>query len=125
MMERDERLMSVARSNKDERLPPAGNVPVRRSLASRALRNLLRAVALTALAVAILFPLGFLWFVFQVPDSEVPLTRNADGIVVLTGGASRVNDAFELLASRRGQRLLITGVYPATNPGEISRVLPE
>ena len=52
-------------------------------------------------------------FVAQVSDSEVKLTRNADGIVVLTGGASRVNDAFELLASKHGRRLLISGVNAA------------
>ena len=33
------------------------------------------------------------------------LDRNADGIVVLTGGTSRVSDALELLASHRGKRL--------------------
>jgi uncharacterized SAM-binding protein YcdF (DUF218 family) len=74
---------------------------------------------------AIALPAGFLWFTSLLPTQEVTLNRNADGIVVLTGGASRVNDAFELLASKRGRRLLITGVYPATNPGEISRLMPE
>ncbi len=84
-----------------------------------------RAIFIAALVLVCAFPLGFLWFVAQVSGSEVKLTRNADGIVVLTGGASRVNDAFELLASKRGRRLLISGVYPATNQGELSRVLPE
>ena len=42
------------------------------------------------------------------------LDRNADGIVVLTGGTSRVTDALELLAAGRGKRLLITGVNPGT-----------
>jgi len=84
-----------------------------------------RVTAVVVLILALAFPLGFLWFVSQVSSSEVKLTRNADGIVVLTGGASRVNDAFELLASKRGRRLLISGVYPATNQGELSRVLPE
>jgi uncharacterized SAM-binding protein YcdF (DUF218 family) len=43
----------------------------------------------------------------------------------LTGGSSRINDAVELLASGRGRRLLITGVYPATSPGELARLMPE
>jgi uncharacterized SAM-binding protein YcdF (DUF218 family) len=75
--------------------------------------------------LAIVFAIGFFWFVGQVSSSEVTLNRSADGIVVLTGGASRVSDGFELLAAKRGRRLLITGVYPATNQGEISRLLPE
>jgi hypothetical protein len=39
--------------------------------------------------------------------------RNADGIVVLTGGSSRVSDAMEL-SRRYGKRLLISGVHRPT-----------
>jgi len=67
---------------------------------------------------------GFWWFVWSVPSEEVQLDRSADGIVVLTGGASRVADAFELLSEGRGKRLLITGVYRATTAAEIARVAP-
>jgi uncharacterized SAM-binding protein YcdF (DUF218 family) len=69
--------------------------------------------------------LGFVWFVRHVPAEEVSLTRNADGIVALTGGASRIADAIELLASGRGKRLLISGAYRATNSDEISRLNPD
>jgi uncharacterized SAM-binding protein YcdF (DUF218 family) len=53
------------------------------------------------------------------------LDRNADGIVVLTGGASRISDAIELLAAGHGKRLLISGVNRATTSGEISRLNPD
>ena len=79
---------------------------------------------LCALGV-LLIGLGFVWFVRHVPAEEVSLTRNADGIVALTGGASRIADAIELLASGRGTRLLISGAYRATNSNEISRLNPE
>ena len=102
---------------------PAG--APRRSFAGRVFAKLARVAAWIAFIALVAVPLGFLWFVTQLSSKEVPLTRSADGIVVLTGGASRVNDAFELLASKRGKRLLITGVYPATDSNEISRVLPE
>jgi uncharacterized SAM-binding protein YcdF (DUF218 family) len=69
-------------------------------------------------AVALL--LGFAGFVWLLPSHQVDLDRNADGIVVLTGGTSRVSDALELLASGRGQRLLITGVNPGTTTGDIA-----
>jgi uncharacterized SAM-binding protein YcdF (DUF218 family) len=105
-------------------MQPVGT-PGRRGFGARALGKLGRAAALMMLAIILAFALGFVWFASQISSSEIKLTRNADGIVVLTGGASRVNDAFELLASKRGRRLLISGVYPATNRGEISRVLPE
>jgi uncharacterized SAM-binding protein YcdF (DUF218 family) len=118
--------MFVVQSSNSRGGTPVRRVEVpRRSFAARVFSTLSRAAAWVALIVAIALPLGFLWFLTQVSSKEVPLTRNADGIVVLTGGASRVNDAFELLASRRGKRLLITGVYPATDSNEISRVLPE
>jgi uncharacterized SAM-binding protein YcdF (DUF218 family) len=73
----------------------------------------------------VLFAAGFLWFVNAVPATEVPPNSDADGIVVLTGGASRISDALELLAAHHGQRLLITGVNPATRSVEISRLMPE
>jgi uncharacterized SAM-binding protein YcdF (DUF218 family) len=80
--------------------------------------------AMPVAAVALLFG-GFLWFAFHVANKETPLERMADGIVALTGGASRISDAVELLASGRGQRLLITGVAPTTNTAELARLAPE
>jgi uncharacterized SAM-binding protein YcdF (DUF218 family) len=65
--------------------------------------------------------LGFLAFLWLLPNEEVVLDRSADGIVVLTGGTSRVTDALELLAARRGKRLLITGVNPGTTTADIAR----
>ena len=68
---------------------------------------------------------GFGWFLWSLPADEIVLARDADGIVVLTGGASRISDAIELLAAGRGKRLLISGANRATTSGEISRLNPE
>src|SRR5579871_1943288 len=69
---------------------------------------------------------GFLWFALHVANEAPPLDRAAaDGIVALTGGASRISDAVELLASGRGQRLLITGVAPTVSTTELARLVPE
>ena len=73
---------------------------------------------------AVLLTAGFFWFVFHIPTEEVELDRKADGIVVLTGAAARIPDAFQLLAAERGQRLLITGVYRATSAKEIAHLKP-
>lgn len=67
---------------------------------------------------------GFFWFASGIPTDEPQLDRNADGIVVLTGAASRIPDAIELLAAERGKRLLITGVHRATSAKEIARLTP-
>jgi uncharacterized SAM-binding protein YcdF (DUF218 family) len=107
----------------------AAEMPRSTETSSRQSGSLLRrlgwsTVALCA-AVVVLLGLGFLWFIWRVPADEVALDRNADGIVALTGGASRITDAIELLASGRAKRLLISGAYRATNSKEISRLNPE
>jgi uncharacterized SAM-binding protein YcdF (DUF218 family) len=70
--------------------------------------------------VAVTLGLGFFAFLWLLPEEEVVLDRNADGIVVLTGGTSRVADALELLAAGRGKRLLISGVNPGTTTVDIA-----
>jgi len=67
---------------------------------------------------------GFFWFVDNVPMQEATDIGKADGIVVLTGAASRIPDAIQLLAAGHGRRLLITGVHRATSAGEIARLTP-
>ena len=116
------RRMAVLDSRADEGRGRSSEASERRSHAARRIRRIILAVTgIPALALVA----GFLWFLWSVPAHEVSLQRNADGIVVLTGGASRVTDALELLSSKRGQRLLITGVHRATGPVEIARVAPE
>ena len=56
---------------------------------------------------------------------EIKPARNADWIVVLTGGSSRVSDAMELLAGGYGKRLFISGVHPINAASDISRSLPD
>jgi uncharacterized SAM-binding protein YcdF (DUF218 family) len=70
---------------------------------------------------AILLVGGFAYFIWQLPDQQIELNRNADGIVVLTGGDSRVSDALALLAAGRAKRLLISGVYTGTTTSDIAR----
>src|SRR6476659_8256240 len=69
--------------------------------------------------------IGFIAFLSQVRGVEIKPDRNADGIVVLTGGSSRVSDAMELLAGGYGKRLLISGVHPTNAASDISRTLPD
>ncbi|MBV9348719.1 MAG: YdcF family protein [Pseudolabrys sp.] len=65
---------------------------------------------------------GFFWFVAQISDEEVRLSEKADGIVVLTGAATRIPDAISLLTSDYGKRVLITGVHRTTSAREIARL---
>ena len=72
----------------------------------------------------LLLAAGFIWFAWRIPGGDISSDRKADGIVVLTGAASRIPDAIELLAAERGKRLLITGVHRATSAREIARLTP-
>jgi uncharacterized SAM-binding protein YcdF (DUF218 family) len=90
------------------------------SLRSAVKRRRFGAIVLRlALVGAVLLAAGFGVFIWLLPEQEVPLDRNADGIVVLTGGTARVSDALDLLSHGHGKRLLITGVNPGTTTGDI------
>lgn len=92
---------------------------------ARRARRWYRRILIGGAAIVVATFVGFLLFASSLPRSEPKLVGSADGIVVLTGGASRVVDAVELLAAGRGKRLLISGVHPATTPGELLRVNPD
>jgi uncharacterized SAM-binding protein YcdF (DUF218 family) len=81
-------------------------------------------IAALMLAVAA-FAAGFLWFANTIARLEPKLTATADGIVALTGSPLRIDDAIELLAAGRSQRLLISGVHPSTTTAELTRARPE
>lgn len=89
-------------------------------------RDWLRAAVVSTIAfVFVSAAAGFIAFLSQLRGAETVPDRKADGIVVLTGGSSRVSDAMELLAAGYGRRLLISGVHPTSTANDISRTLPE
>src|ERR1700723_3086876 len=93
---------------------------------SAAPRKRRRAAIVSVLAIAVVaVAAGFVGFLSQLHGTEAKPSRTADGIVVLTGGSSRVSDAMELLADGYGRRLLISGVHPASGASDISRSLTD
>jgi uncharacterized SAM-binding protein YcdF (DUF218 family) len=89
-------------------------------------RSWLRAAFVATLAVLFVAgAIGFVGFLSQLRSAEMEPARTADGIVVLTGGSSRVSDAMELLAGGYGKRLLISGVHPTNAASDISRSLSD
>ena len=68
------------------------------------------------LVLATLFAGGFGWFANTVSHLTTPANpAKADAIIVLTGGQSRLDAAMDLLASGKGERLLISGVHPSAS----------
>jgi uncharacterized SAM-binding protein YcdF (DUF218 family) len=89
-------------------------------------RGLLRAtIVVVSTLLFVGAGIGFVGFLSQLRTAEAKPAKNADGIVVLTGGSSRVSDAVELLAGGYGKRLLISGVHPTNAASDISRTLPD
>lgn len=87
---------------------------------------MLRAAFVVAFGLSFMVgAIGFIGFLSQLRSAEAKPGKKADGIVVLTGGSSRVSDAMELLAGGYGTRLLISGVHPTNGASEISRALPD
>ncbi|MCX7305660.1 MAG: YdcF family protein [Hyphomicrobiales bacterium] len=64
----------------------------------------------------LLFVAGFALFATHVSRMATPKNPDrADAIIVLTGGQARLDAAVDLLKSGKGERLLISGVHPATS----------
>ncbi|MDR3465751.1 MAG: YdcF family protein [Xanthobacteraceae bacterium] len=99
----------------------ASRVSAAASVVVRFLRLVISLVFVVAAAAVV----GFVVFLRQLPATEIKPARDADGIVVLTGGSSRVSDAMELLSVGYGKRLLISGVHPASSTLEIQRSIPD
>jgi uncharacterized SAM-binding protein YcdF (DUF218 family) len=84
-------------------------------------RALLRLIVVLIVAVGG----GFVWFLSQIKSEEERPTVRADGIVVLTGGSSRVADAIDLLSNGYGRRLLISGVHWTNGRADIAKSLQD
>ena|GEM_PF-104198 len=86
--------------------------------------NMLLVLTLTLVLLAGIVAGSFLRFARDIVTMTPPRTiTEADGIVVLTGAASRIYRAVALLEEGRGKRLLISGVYPTTTGRRIQQEL--
>ncbi len=79
----------------------------------RAMASRLGATALLG-GLAVFAFMAFADFVSQVNALSAPNPADADGIVVVTGGADRIEVALQLLSDGAAQRLLISGVHDRT-----------
>lgn len=91
-------------------------------LAMKRVLRRLQPVSIFLFFAIIAFLVGFIVFSEKVSGLRPPVLETpVDAIVVLTGGQSRIQAAVELLKDRQGQRLLISGVNPATNKETLQR----
>lgn len=86
------------------------------------------AITKISLCVAIVCVLclsaGFVWYSYQIKNiTNLNTPQKSDAIVVLTGGANRIQTAFTLMDKNLGERLLITGVNDQTTKRAIFNAL--
>ncbi|PWR21749.1 YdcF family protein [Zavarzinia compransoris] len=67
---------------------------------------------------------AYAWFLGRIPTAVSDPERRTDGIVVLTGGALRLDEAAQIMAAGRARRLLISGVSTDSKPEDIRERLP-
>lgn len=80
----------------------------------------LRVAAVVLVAVLLAWGVGFVRFVQQASRTTAP-PPHADGIVVLTGGADRIEAALRLLADGTGDRLLVSGIGGGAGLKDLAR----
>lgn len=68
---------------------------------------------------AILWVLGFGWFTLALPGPADD--RYTDAIVVLTGGAGRIDRGVALMRQHRARRMFVTGVGADVRPVDLAR----
>lgn len=76
--------------------------------------SLLRIVLRLVFALAFLWLGGLIAYTAGLPQQAAAPARTTDGIVVLTGGADRLDAGLKLLIDGKAKKLLISGVDPAT-----------
>jgi uncharacterized SAM-binding protein YcdF (DUF218 family) len=86
------------------------------------MRRLWRPIVILSALVTGTFAFGFVLFATAVMRDPIGGWEKADGIVVLTGGDSRIIAGAKLLADGRAKRLLISGVNRRARREDIEKI---
>jgi uncharacterized SAM-binding protein YcdF (DUF218 family) len=75
-----------------------------------------------AILLLVMLIIGFIVFANSMDRERHEPTYAADGITVLTGGVSRIEEAMRLLGEGKAKRVLITGVNRGTTRAQLKRL---
>src|SRR5690606_18924618 len=113
--------MSVETAQPDPATPGAAKTDVIHRL-RRLGHHGLRLVTIAAITGIALMAMGFFRFTDTIAELKTAaVTDDVDAIVALTGGYQRIDQALALLENGVGERLLISGVNPATTGAALRR----
>lgn len=85
-------------------------------------RTLWRYLIRLPLYLLVFWVLGFGLYVMRLPHVDPDPIPHADAIIVLTGGAGRLEAGMDLLAKKSAKRLFISGVHPSVVRSELSKL---
>jgi uncharacterized SAM-binding protein YcdF (DUF218 family) len=72
--------------------------------------------------ILLAWALGFAWFALLLPQ-PVPIVQT-DAVVVLTGGANRIDRGLDILKAGKSKKMLISGVDRDVKPPELAAQYP-
>ncbi len=75
------------------------------------------------IGLILIWVVGLFYFIYDLSQSEPPTDIKTDGIVVLTGGNSRLQEAVRLLESDVADKLFISGVNAKVTEEELLALL--
>lgn len=85
--------------------------------------TVLRILGATLAAVTLIWSGGLAWYATNLPREPADETTKTDAIVVLTGGAGRVDEGLALLEAGLAERLFVSGVPPGLELADLLDVL--
>jgi uncharacterized SAM-binding protein YcdF (DUF218 family) len=71
----------------------------------------------------LLYAIGFMLFAFTLGKPAPSNAPASDAVVVLTGGAGRLEHGVDVLAQHKAKRLLVSGADPAVTKADIAKRL--
>ncbi|MBN8533728.1 MAG: YdcF family protein [Rhizobiales bacterium] len=90
----------------------------------RGIRHAIRSLVMAGIFGFVVWLAGLFAFVETLGKLRAPFSPQADGIIVLTGGAERIGDGIRLLEEKRARRLFISGVNIQVSAEQLRRTWP-
>lgn len=81
--------------------------------------TLVRIAATILAAITLVWSAGLAWYATNLPREPVDETSHTDAIVVLTGGAERLDEGIALLRAGMAKTLFVSGVPPGVQLSDV------